>query len=43
MEVSSAKLQIIVNVPKSYIWNRFEAFKETAMEYAFLIAMTERK
>ncbi|MAV62686.1 hypothetical protein OAJ38_02470 [Rhodobiaceae bacterium] len=28
MEVSSAKLQRIVKVPKSYIWKRFEAFKE---------------
>ena len=28
MEVSSAKLNRIVKVPKSYIWKRFEAFKE---------------
>mgnify|MGYP006872265045 CR=1 FL=1 len=28
MEVSSAKLQRIVKVPKSYIWQRFEAFKD---------------
>ena len=28
MEVSSAKLHRIVKVPKSYIWKRFEAFKE---------------
>ena len=28
MEGASAKLQRIVKVPKSYIWKRFEAFKE---------------
>ena len=28
MELSSAKLQRIVKVPKNYIWKRFEAFKE---------------
>ncbi len=28
MEVSSAKLQRIVKVPKNYIWKRFESFKE---------------